>query len=286
VMNSASNYDDYLSRKTSGEKIIPIASMYGLWASSFTSDDFLVITLNMDTFSFYKYHVEGGKFFVADFRESIPHQISKYIPHHFIQDSAMMQWWKNVFFEQDGQCTYDSYYDTLSISEDSNIVFKDLINDVEALVHSLHIPSTETQLFLTGDLSGCFLVRYVFQQCFPSSKVRMLQASSTDDLINEKDIVLRPEEQLKNYVLHANGDIKFSMLTTSPVSITLPLLSMNSMMISGVNWGEMLHDQQEDYSVGNFGFKKVNIHVECDVFQNIFIVCEDLKGNRKVKHIN
>ena len=127
---------------------------------------------------------------------------------------------------------------------------------------------------------------FSFLLIFKTLRASYLQVGNFSDLINEKDIVLRPEEQLKNYVLHANGDIKFSMLTTSPVSITLPLLSMNSMMISGVNWGEMLHDQQEDYSVGNFGFKKVNIHVECDVFQNIFIVCEDLKGNRKVKHIN
>ena len=57
-------------------------------------------------------------------------------------------------------------------------------------------------------------------------------------------------------------------------------------MMSETNWDSMLDNQRADYSVGNFDFKKVNVQVECDVFQNIFLICDDLDGNRKVKHIN
>ena len=285
-MNCICNYQDYLNRKSSGENVISKAALYGFQASRFTSDDFLVIVLSLDNVSFYRYHVDNRKFFVTDYKEALPHQISNFISLETIHDTAIKKWWDNIFFEREGLCTYDTYYDGLTISEDSDITFKDIIKNIVDVVSTINIPTDGSYVFLTGDLSTCPLIRYAFQQNLPSSIVNVLPSPTCEESVCEKDIVIYPEEQLENLVLYANGGIKFSMLAISPVSITLPLLSVRDMMMSETNWDSMLDNQRADYSVGNFDFKKVNVQVECDVFQNIFLICDDLDGNRKVKHIN
>ena len=77
--------------------MISKAALYGFQASRFTSDDFLVIVLSLDNVSFYRYHVDNRKFFVTDYKEALPHQISNFLSLEPIHDTALKIWLENIF---------------------------------------------------------------------------------------------------------------------------------------------------------------------------------------------
>jgi hypothetical protein len=56
-------------------------------------------------------------------------------------------------------------------------------------------------------------------------------------------------------------------------------------MVLGIEWKDTLVDNQSDYCVKDLGFKTVSLSVECDSFQNIFLSCLDINGNRKVLQV-
>jgi hypothetical protein len=158
------------------------------------------------------------------------------------------------------------------------------MDKVSASISAIQIPNIPSQLFVTGDLAECSLVRYVLQLKFAPSHVHLLSVSSHDDF-DENQLVTLPAERLNQLALFVNGTLSYSTLASAPISVTLPLLSMDSEMTPGIKWEDMLTEQQKDYSVGNFDFKRMTIRVECDPFQNIFLSCTDIRGNRKVKQI-
>lgn len=277
-------HSDYLRRKSSGEEVVSCATLYGIEATKQTTDDFLVLVVNKENMSFYSYKNVEGTFHVIDYRESVPHAIAESITPELLHDDHVMRWWSHVFFEHDGQCTYDTYYDDLKVSEGNTVSFKELIDKVATSISAIQISNTASQVFLTGDLARCSLVRYVLQMKLAPSRVHLLSALSHEDF-DENQLVTLPVERLNQLALFVNGTFMYSALTSSPVSVTLPLLSVSSEMTPGIKWEDMLAEQQKDYSVGNFDFKRMFVHVECDPFQNIFLSCTDLKGNRKVKQI-
>lgn len=278
------NNSDYLRRKLSGEEVVSAATLFGKEVIAHTADDFLVLVLNVESVSYYNFKNVEGKFHVTDYKESIPHTIVESVTPELLYDEHATKWWSHVFFEHDGQCTYDTYYDDLKVSEESTVSFKELIDKVAASISAIQIPNTTSQVFLTGDLAGCTLVRYVLQMKLAPSRVHILSMSSQEDF-DENQLVTLPVERLDQLSLFVNGTFSYLTLASAPVSITLPLLSMGSEMTPGIKWEDMLVEQQKDYSVGNFDFKRMSVHVECDPFQNIFLSCTDIKGNRKVKQI-
>ena len=277
-------YSDYLRRKTLGEEVVSAATLYGIEATAKTTGDFLVLVLNMESVSYYNFKNVEGKFHVTDYKESVPHTITETITPELLHNEHAMRWWSHVFFEHDDQCTYDTYYDDLEVSEGNTVSFKELIDKVSASISAVQMPNTASQVFLTGDLAGCSLVRYVLQMKLSPSRVHLLSMSSHEDF-DENQLVTLPVDRLNQLALFVNGTFSYSTLALAPVSVTLPLLSMGSEMTPGIKWEDMLTEQQKDYSVGNFDFKRMSVHVECDPFQNIFLSCTDLKGNRKVKQI-
>ena len=278
------NNSDYLRRKLSGEEVVSAATLYGKEAIAHTSDDFLVLVLNVESVSYYNFKNVEGKFHVTDYKESIPHTIVELVTPELLHNEHVTKWWSHVFFEYDGQCTYDAYYNDLKVSEGNTVSFKELIDKVAASISAIQIPNTTSQVFLTGDLAGCTLVRYVLQMRLAPSRVHIFTMSSHQDF-DENQLVTLPVEHLNQLALFVNGAFSYSTLASAPVSVTLPLLSIGSEMTPGIKWEEMLAEQQKDYSVGNFDFKRMSVHVECDPFQNIFLSCTDIKGNRKVKQI-
>jgi len=278
------NNSEYIKRKLSSEEVVSAATLYGKEAMAHTADDFLVLVLNVENISYYNYKNVEGKFHVTDYKESIPHTIVESITPELLYDEHVTKWWSHVFFEHDGQCTYDTYYDDLKVSEGNTVTFKELIDKVAASVSAIQFPYTTSQVFLTGDLAGCTLLRYVLQMKLAPSRVHILSMSSNEDF-DENQLVTLPVESLNQLALFVNGTFSYLTLASAPVSVTLPLLSMGSEMTPGIKWEDMLTEQQKDYSVGNFDFKRMSVHVECDPFQNIFLSCTDLKGNRKVKQI-
>jgi len=278
------NNSDYLRRKLSGEEVVSAATLFGKEVIAHTADDFLVLVLNVESVSYYNFENVEGKFHVTDYKESIPHTIVESVTPELLHDEHVTKWWSHVFFEHDGQCTYDTYYDDLKVSEGNTVSFKELIDKVAASISAIQIPNTASQVFLTGDLAVSSLVRYAIQMKLAPSRVHILSMSSHEDF-DENRLVTLPVDRLNQLALFVNGTFSYSSLVSAPVSVTLPLLSMGSEMTPGIKWEDMLAEQQKDYSVGNFDFKRMSVRVECDPFQNIFLSCTDLKGNRKVKQI-
>ena len=283
-MKFINDNSEYLERKLSGEDVISSATFYGKKASESMLKSFLVIVLNETNYSFYKYEVEDNRFFVTDFKESMSHELASIIPLSFVRDQASMKWWQQVFFEREGLCTYDTYYDSLKIAEDSEMTFKEANERLHKSLLNLDLPPITSDVFLTGEIVSP-MVRYNMQNIMGKYRVYPLLLGLDTEPINENEIVSYPSEKLDKFILKANGGIMLSMLALDPVNITLPVVSCQEEMLSGTKWEDMLGDQQKDYTVGNYDYKIVTLKVECDPFQNAFLSCQDHKGNRKVIQI-
>lgn len=281
------NTKDYLQRKLSGEAVVSAATLYGynVKLTNHVSDTFCVFVINMKEYSLFKYTMNKERFHVEEFRESISHSLSDVLPLDALLDHAIMKWWNAVFFEQNDECSYDSYYDTLKISDNSNITFKELIATFSSAIASLKLPVTKSTLFLSGDLSSNHLLRYVLQKELQTDKIFVLSDDNHEkERFEETDIVSIPVK-LSERNLRTIPIIKMDSLLSNPVNITLPLSSIENDMLSGIKWKDILFNLDKDYSSSDLDFKKVSISVECDVFQNVFLSSLDQRGNKKVIQI-
>lgn len=282
------NSKDYVQKRLSGEKIVSAATIYGInvMASHKCSDSFIVLALNHNGFSFYEYKVNEGKFHVTGCIENKPLNITK-LSIEMLQDEAMLRWWGYVFYEQEGIRFYDKEYDTLKIANDCNTVFEDVINEFTDSISSMGFPNTGGPIFLTGDFAENPLLQYVLQQQFSLKEILVLTCEEKEDLsINENDIVTLPDGKLNKIKLNMTSTISLASIVSKPLRITLPLdSSKSSVMVSELKWEDILSDNRNDYSVNNIGFKTIMLSVECDSFQNIFLSCLDVNGNRKVLQV-
>lgn len=285
-MTIIKNEEEYINRRALGDEVVSIATLFGYEAmtKNLNVDNFLVLEMGKSDFSFYRYKVSDGKFRVLDFKETVGHQIGNFLTPEMLEKDAITRWWYCVFYERDGVCTYDDYYNNLAISDNNDITFEKLINDVADCVSSLPLPTSTDYLFLTGDLMNNPVLRHVLQKQFGQGKVHLLPKDSLNEDFDETEIVILPNS-LGQLALNTNEAVKLKEITSNPISITLPFDSMNNEMVPGVKWKDMLVDgkeEQKDYSVGNMDFKNISLRVECDAFQNIFLACQDLRGNRKI----
>lgn len=283
-MRCVYNYDDYIRRKLAGEDVVSATTLYGINAKDRNTEDFMVVVLNETDCSFYKYVLKDGRFHITDYQEVIQHGMADFLPLSMVQNMYTMKWWKHVFFERNGICTYDAHYDTLRIAEDCEMTFKELMERVAQSLPSLGLPPITTQVYLTGDLA-CPVFRYVLQQSHSNYNVWALPAISEDMSLDENEVVPVPMELFDQLAINANGGMAFSLFARGPVVVNLPILSKDNEMAMGTKWEDMLVNQQTDYTVGNFDFKVIRLRVECDPFQNAFLSCQDTRGNRKVRQI-
>lgn len=277
-----------MKRKLSGEIIVSSATYMGYKAITTyqAPDNFMVVVMNMDNLSFYVYNVKEEKFCIKDYKESLQHTITDLITTELLQNNDVIKWWKCIFYEHDNVCTYDPYYDALKISDNSDITFKEIIERLSSHISSLQLPTGISQLFLTGDLATNPLIKYVLQRLTASKSVLSLTDFTGNDIPDENEIVIVPKERLDHMSLNVKGSVNFTELIPTSLKITLPLDSIGNLMSSDTKWEDMLVDKQQDYNVGNLAFKTISVRVECDSFQNIFLSCKDLRGNRKVKQFN
>ena len=291
-MTISKNKEDYLHRKIQlGEKVISVATTYGSKAMTTDrlSDNFVVLAMNKNNCSVFQYKVLDGKFCVKESAEEVPHRICDFIKPEMLGNDAVTRWWKCVFYERKGICTYDNYYDSYKISDDSDISFFDLIDNVTKCVSSLPIIKSAKQLFLTGELMKNPVLRYVLQELLKQGEVRLLPEVSLNEDADENELVILPMDRLERLALNTIEAVKLKEITSASIPITLPLDSMNDTVVSNVKWKDLIDDKQgvqKDYSVGDLDFKNISLRVECDAFQNIFLACQDLNGNRKVVKIN
>lgn len=280
------NTKDYLQKKLSGEVVVSAATLYGYNAilSNHANDTFYVLVMNVKEYSLFKYSMNKDKFLVEEFMESISHSLSNSFLQDAISDYATMKWWNAVFFEQNSECFYDSYYDSLNISDNSNITFKELITMFSSAIASLKLPVAKSNLFLTGSLSNNNLLRYVLQKELQTDKIFILSDNNGEKYFEENDIVSIPEKLSERY-LRTTPIIKMDSLLSNPVNITLPFSSIENEILSGIKWKDILFSLDKDYNNSDIDFKKVSISIECDVFQNVFLTSLDLRGNKKVIQI-
>lgn len=281
------NSKDYLQRKLMGEEVVSTAALYGFYAKTTNrvSDTFCVLVINMKEYSLFKYTMSKDRFHIAEFRESIPHSLSEVLPLDALLDNATMKWWNAVFFEQNDECSYDSYYDTLKISDNSDNTFSELIATLSSAIASLELPATKSTFFLSGDLSNNHLLRYVLQNELHTGKIFVLSDNDPGKTSFEENNNVSIPEKLSEIDLRTTPIIKMENLLSNPVNITLPLSSIENYILSGIKWKDILFNLDKDYSSSDIDFKKVSISAECDVFQNVFLTSLDLLGNKKVIQI-
>lgn len=282
-MTCAGNTKDYIERKLAGEDVISPGSLYGYIALSEEpeSDTFMVLNIDIEKMSFYRYVSKNGRIRIVDYREDVSHAMTELVDANAWLDDATVRWWNCVFFECNGRLCYDPSYDVLSISDNCNIPFKTVLDGVLSLFTPLFQSSKATPVFIRGELCQSPLIRYVLQQMtgFP---VKVLSKNEKDVSFNENGVVTIPEEKLSRLSIKSGTPISFSQITSKPVTITFPISSLDSELTSGLPWKSLIADNSIDYSVGELGFKMVRLYVEFDPFQNVFLSSSDTHGNRKV----
>lgn len=65
--------------------------------------------------------------------EACIEKLRSLLPHDIADDEKSRQWWDCVFFRQDGGYVYDKEYDSLHVSDKSNITFGQLLSQVVML---------------------------------------------------------------------------------------------------------------------------------------------------------
>ena len=284
------NSKNYLKKRLAGEDVTSAAALFDLQALAMhkTSSNFSVLAVNIKDFSFYRYDVVQDRFRVLDFEELRPHSLADVASPAMLQNEKMLKWWNCVFFERDGKRTYDSFYDDLHIADNTNVTFKDLIKGFGSALSKIPLSKLGNHVFLTGDLADNPLLQYVLQNRL-SKEISVLRCGKNATTYSENKMVILPKEKLQKLKLNTNFTIDLASMVNKPINITLPLDSstMESVMLPNIKWESIRIDNRNDYSVNGLNFKTIKLHVECDVFQNIFLYCVDMNGNPpKVIQVN
>ena len=284
------NSKNYLKKRLAGEHVTSAAALFGLQALAMhkTSSNFSVLVVNIKDFSFYRYDVVQDRFRVLDFEDLRPHSLADVVSPTMLHNEKMLKWWNCVFFERDGKRTYDSFYDDLHIADNTIVTFKDVIKGLGSALSKMPLSKLGNHVFLTGDLAENPLFQYVLQSHL-SKEISILRCNEENISYSENEMVILPKEKLDGLKLNTNITMDLASMVNEPINITLPLDSstMKSMMLPNIKWEAIRIDSRKDYSVNGMDFKTVTLHVECDVFQNIFIYCMDMNGNPpKVIQVN
>lgn len=280
------NREDYLEKRLACKDVISVAVLYGINAIHKASGNFTVLVVNKKEFSYYTYDIDQGRFSVVCFEESKPYTLADVIPSGIpdgLKNKKMLKWWNCVFFERDGKRTYDSFYDDLHIADDTDVTFKDVIEGFGSALSKMPLSKLGNHVFLTGDLAENSLLQYVLQNRL-SKEISVLHCDKEATSYSENEMVILPKEKLDGLKLNTNITMDLASMVNEPINITLPLDSstLDSMMLPNTKWEAICIDSRKDYSINDLDFKTVKLHVEYDVFKNIFLYCEDMSGNQKV----
>ena len=279
------NRKDYLEKRLAGKDVTSAVALFAIQAMAMhkASSNFTVLAVNMKDFSFFRYDVVQDRFRVLDFEESTPHSFADVVSPAMLQNEKMLKWWNCVFLERDGKRTYDSFYDDFHFADNTNVTFKDVIKGFGSALSKMPLSKLGNPVFLAGDLAENPLLQYVLQSHL-SNEISVLHCDEEITSYSEIKMVILPKEVLERLKLETNIAIDLASMVNEPINITLPLDSstMDSKMLPNIKWGDLLLDNQEDYSVNGLDFKTIKLHIECDSFQNVFLYCEDMSGNQKV----
>ena len=285
-MRVIKDHADYTDRRLAGEKVIPRAYLYGLTAveKGQSANEVMVISISSDDFSAYIYEIKDGNFRIRSFQEKVHHSLSEVLTND-IMDSQTLAWWKAVFFEKDGQCTYDQVYDTFRVSEKGTQTFQEMIQSVNQSFKNLNLPAIPSIVCIVGEYSMNPLVRYVLQQKLnPHNNIHLIPCEdiTTDTFKGSQNRIIHPTEEIQALPMRINGVFFTDLFMQQPIPITFPLLCIDNVLINDIPWSRLVSDRTPDYRVGNIEFKHLFLQADCDVYGSIFLSCMDIRRNRSI----
>lgn len=282
-MEIVDTYELYLKRRLEGEDVLPSAYVYGLAASNLTNGPFAVLDLNDDYFSLYTYIRDcNGRFAVTGFSERVSHGL-----HDVINDKmkvATTRWWNIVFYESDGICQYDLYYDNLPIADGCKMTFGELLSRLkDTIVQMMPNDFATGNLFLAGSWIDCRPLRWLFQQQYGARFAILPQIELSKP---ESDAVVRPEKELSDNVLKVTGGVSVNALAEQSLLVTYPVSCSDEVAFGEMGWSSLIPSDKPEYTINVGGedvaFKRLLIGADYDVFGNVFLSCSDSYGNSRI----
>ena len=193
------------------------------------------------------------------------------------------QWWNIVFYESNGICQYDLYYDNLPIADGCKMTFGELLSRLKDAIMQMPIDFATGNLFLTGSWIDCRPLRWLFQQQYGARFAILPQIELSKP---ESDAVVRPEKELSTNVLKVAGGIPINFLTEQKLSVTYPISCSDEVALGEMRWSSLIPSDKPEYTINVGGedvaFKRLLIGAEYDVFGNVFLSCGDMYGNSRI----
>ena len=288
-MRVINNQTEYIERRLAGEEVIPRAYLYGLTAveKGRSANEVMVISISSLDYSAYIYEMKEGNFRISSFQENVRHSLSEVLTNELLNQQTLT-WWKAVFFEIDGQCTYDKAYDEFRVSEKGTQTFQEMIQSVKQSFESLNLPAIPSIVCIVGEYSMNPLVRYVLQQKLaPHNNIYLIPCEDlmTDTFEGSQNRIIHPTEIIQALPMRINGVLFTDLMMQQPVPITFPLLCLDNILVNDIPWSRLASDRSPDYRAGNLEFKHLYLHAECDVYGDIFLSCVDIRRNRTIVKI-
>lgn len=278
---------DYIQRRLAGEDVIPRAYLYGLIAveKEQSADEVMVISISHLDFSVYIYEIKNGDFKVASFQENANHSLSEAITEDVL-DEQTQAWWKAVFYEIDGRCTFDPAYASFKVAENRSQTFQEMIQSVILSLNQMKLTRVPPTVCIVGEYSSNPLVRYVIQQELSahndSIKLIPCEDIKSDSFEGSQNRIVYSTERIQALPMQVNKALYLNEILQQPMTITFPLQCIDNVLVDGVVWSQLVSDNSPDYSVGNYEFKHLILQAECDVYGFIFLSCSDVHNNRKI----
>lgn len=282
-MRIAKDTHSYLQQRLIGEKVISPGSAYGISALNVATEDFVVLQIERDTYSYYTYKVENGKFRVEDYAEQRPHNLFVRFPKDVFEDADALKWHNCVFERRNDDCIYDDAYNNLRIAENSPMLFGEAIETLSSSLHSLHLP-IQKQIFLIGDYVQNPLVRYVLQKELNKGTIAQVQSLNMVDLSaveSEMEYVLLDQERIDAIPVNLNGGMSPLFFVNAPAKVNVPIAMSKNEVAKGHRWEELLTDSTPDFRVGKYDYKYLTLHTEYDALGGVYLVGKDVADNSK-----
>ena len=282
-MRIAKDTYSYIQQKLKGENVISPGSALGISALNMAIDDFVVLQLERDTYSYYTYRVDNGKFRVEDYAEQCPHHLFEELPKDVFENADTLKWHNCVFDRRNDDCIYDEAYNNLRISESCSMLFGEAIEALSSALRSLHFPN-QKQIFLVGNYTQSPLVRYVLQKELnkdTAAHVQLLNMADLSAIEFEMEYVLLDQERANAISIYLNGGMSPLFFVNAPAKVNIPIVMSKNEIVKGHPWGDLLTDVTPDFRVGNFDYKYLTLHTEYDALGGVYLVGKDVAGNSK-----
>lgn len=284
-MKVAKDTQSYLQKKLEGTRLLSPGSLYGISALSITTEDFAVIELEKDTYSLYVYKVKNGRFKIEEYKEQCSHNLFANFPVEILVDANAQKWLNCVFWDREGECLYDETYDSLRIAENSNMHFDEALCKLSLSLQDLRLNIHQHIVFLTGSFARNGMVRYVFQKELSTAtfmKVLPLEICDLEMIKSENNYILLDEQQLNSISINVHGGLNVRFFINAPAIVNLPISMSKSEVAYGHYWEELYNNPTPDYRVGEYDFKYLSLHAECDALGGVYLEGKDMAENSKV----